>query len=62
MWAVQFSKDGTKFFTLIKFDEKALAESVMKAAAGYGTVFQHPFWRVRRADQSSQDFHATLEG
>lgn len=60
MWAVQFSKDGATFLTLMKFDDKAMAESVMKSAAGYGNAFQHPYWRVRKADQTSKDFHAVI--
>ena len=60
MWAVQFSKDGENFITAQKFSDKAMAESVMKAFAGYGGAFGHPYWRVRQADQSSKDFHAVI--
>ena len=60
MWSVQFSRDGSKWTTLQKFSAKELAESVMTACAGYGSAFHHPYWRVRQADQASQDFHAVV--
>lgn len=60
LWSVQFSKDGNAFLTLQKFGDKELAESVMKACAGYGSEFQHPYWRVRQANQQSKDFHAVI--
>lgn len=56
MYAVQFSEDGEKFLTLIKIDTKDLAETLMKACAGYFS--KH--WRVRLADQASTDFNAVL--
>lgn len=46
-WAVQFSADGAAFATLIRFDSRPLAESVMRACAGYGSQWAHPYWRVR---------------
>lgn len=61
MWSVQFSKDGVLFFTLQKFSEISLAESVMKACAGHGAAFGHAYWRVRQSDQASKDFHAVME-
>lgn len=60
MYSVQFSSDGSKFRTLQKFSDRNLAYSVCKACAGYGSEFNHRFWRVRKADQNSSDFHATI--
>ncbi len=36
LYAVQFSRDGAEFYTVIKFDSRYLAESVRAAFAGYG--------------------------
>lgn len=59
-YAIQFSLDGEKFFTLIKYENKELAESLMKACAGYACEPYRlaKYWRVRVADQESTDFHA----
>lgn len=35
MWAVQFSADGVKFHTLIKYDQSESANSLRKACAGW---------------------------
>lgn len=61
-WSIQFSKTGEKFTTLIRFDNREIADAVLKANAGYGSAFGHPYWRIREADLSSKDFNAVISG
>ncbi len=58
MYSLQFSRDGVTFFTVIRYSDLEMAESTMKALAGWSLA---PYWRVREADQESDDFHAVKE-
>lgn len=58
MYDVQFSPDGVSFTTLIAYDNRQLAESLMKACAGFlGRSKETAYWRVRerKAGESLND-------
>jgi hypothetical protein len=55
MYDVQFSDDGSTFTTLISYSDRALAESLVKACAGW--LGQHQptkYWRVLPRDAEAR--------
>lgn len=48
MFDVQFSADGVTFTTLISYDNRELAESLVKACAGWlGSESKTKYWRIQ---------------
>ncbi len=51
MYDVQFSSDGVVFTTLISYSDRALAESLVKACAGWlGHLPDTKYWLVHKRD------------
>ena len=53
MFDVCFSADGRKFTVLISFDNRPLAESVLKACAGHlGSIEKTRYWQIHERRDS----------